>query len=161
MPTPTRSFDVIELLVRHDVEFIVVGMTAGVLHGAPAVTFDLDIVYARDAANIAKLLSALKELEAIFRGDERRLVPNISHLESTGHKLLMTKFGVVDVLGSLGELEYADLLPDVEVMKIQNMNIQVLSLERLIDVKAKAGRDKDIAVLPLLRATLARAKTIR
>jgi hypothetical protein len=44
MPTPTRSFDVIELLVRHDVEFIVVGMTAGVLHGAPAVTFDLDIV---------------------------------------------------------------------------------------------------------------------
>jgi hypothetical protein len=157
MPTPTRSFEVIELLVRHDIAFIVVGMTAGVLHGAPAVTFNLDVVYCRDAANIAKPFDALQELEAVFRGDQRRLVLNTSHLQSAGHKLLMTKFGVVDVLGSLGELEYADLLPDIKVLKIQDMNVQVLSLARLIDVKEKAGRDKDLAVLPLLRATLARS----
>jgi len=36
------------------------------------------------------------------------------------------------------------------------MSVRVLSLERLIEVKEKAGRDKDIAVLPLLRATMAR-----
>lgn len=160
MPTPTRSFEVIELLIRHDIAFIVVGMTAGVLQGAPAVTFDLDIVYCRDAANIAKLLDALQELEAVFRGDERRLTPNASHLQAAGHKLLMTKLGVVDVLGSLGELEYADLLPDVNVLKIQDMNVQVLSLARLIDVKEKAGREKDLAVLPLLRATLARSQKL-
>src|SRR5881397_3262629 len=99
MQTPTRSFEVIEILVRHNVAFIVVGMTAGVLQGAPAVTFDLDIVYSRDSANIDRLLAALQELQAVFRGDDRRLVPNRSHLESKGHKLLMTKFGIVDVLG--------------------------------------------------------------
>jgi hypothetical protein len=33
------------LLVRHDVGFIIVGMTMGVLHGAPAVTVDFDILY--------------------------------------------------------------------------------------------------------------------
>ena len=38
------------------------------------------------------------------------------------------------------------------------MNVKVLSLERLIEVKEKAGRDKDMAVLPLLRATLARKR---
>jgi len=161
MPTPTRTFEVVELLVRHDVAFIIVGMTAGVLQGAPAVTFDLDIVYSRDAANVAKLLRALQELEAVFRGDQRRLPPNASHLQSTGHKLLLTKFGIVDVRGSLGELEYADLLADSRLLKIQDRNVQVLSLQRLIDVKEKAGREKDLAVLPLLRATLARAKRVK
>ncbi len=79
MATPTKSFQVIQLLSRHGVQFIVVGMTAGVLQGAPAVTFDLDILYSRHAENIARLLLALKELESVFRGDDRRLVPNESH----------------------------------------------------------------------------------
>jgi hypothetical protein len=38
------------------------------------------------------------------------------------------------------------------------MNVHVLSLARLIEVKQKAGRDKDLAVLPLLRATLLRTQ---
>jgi hypothetical protein len=157
MPTPTRSFDVIEVLVRHEVAFIVVGMTAGVLQGAPAVTFDLDIVYSRNAENIDRTLAALVELQAVFRGDERRIVPNKSHLESKGHKLLMTKFGIVDVLGSLEEAGYEELIDDTIVLGLQGMNVRVLSLARLIEVKAAAGREKDLAVLPLLRATLARA----
>lgn len=158
MPTPTKSFEVIELLCRHEVAFIVVGMTAGVLQGAPAVTFDLDIIYSRDGANIARLLGALHELEAVFRTDERRIVPNESHLESRGHKLLMTKFGIVDVLGALDELEYADLLRDTVELPLDNLRVRVLSLERLIDVKERAGREKDRAVLPLLRSTLARSR---
>lgn len=157
MPTPTKSFEVIELLVRHQVDFIVVGMTAGVLQGAPAVTFDLDVLYSRAPQNVQRLLSALKELEAVFRGDERRLVPNQSHLESRGHKLLLTKFGVVDVLGSLDELEYADVIEDTVALQVEEMTVRVLSLQRLIEVKEKAGREKDLAVLPLLRATLTRS----
>ncbi len=132
-------------------------MTAGVLQGAPAVTFDLHILYSRDATNIERTLAALTELEAVFRGDGRRIAPNRSHLESKGHKLLMTKFGIVDVLGSLGEAEYADLLGDVITLEVQGLRVQVLSLARLIEVKAAAGREKDLAVLPLLRATLARS----
>jgi hypothetical protein len=66
----------------------------------------------------------------------------LSHLQSTGHKLLMTKFGIVDVLGSLGELEYADLLADIKVLNIQNMNVQVLSLKRLIDVKERLAAQR-------------------
>jgi hypothetical protein len=158
MPTPTRSFEVVELLVRHRVRFIVVGMTAAVLQGAPAVTFDLDVLYSRDPENVARLLSALGELEAVFRGDDRRLTPNQSHLESRGHKLLLTKFGVVDVLGSLDDLEYPDLISDAVTLQVDAMQVPVLSLPQLIEVKEKAGREKDLAVLPLLRATLARAR---
>ena len=158
MPTPTRSAEVIELLCGYGVDFIVVGMTAGVLQGAPAVTFDLDILYARDEANITRLLNALRELEAVFRSDDRRLVPNESHLRSPGHKLLMTKFGIVDVLGALGDLGYEDLLADTIVVPLDDLRVQVLGLERLIEVKERAGRPKDLAVLPLLRSTLHRLR---
>ncbi len=39
--------------------------------------------------------------------------------------------------------------------------MHVLSLERLIEVKERAGREKDLAVLPLLRATLTRSRAKR
>jgi hypothetical protein len=158
MPTPTRAFDVIALLVRHDIEFIVVGMTAGVLQGAPAVTFDLDVLYARREDNVSRLLDALEELDAVFRADPRKLRPNQSHLRSPGHKLLMTNLGVVDFLGSLDERSYDEVLDTTIEMDVEGMSVRVLSLEALIAVKARAGRDKDLAVLPLLRATLARSR---
>jgi hypothetical protein len=157
---PTRSFEVLELLQRHRVDFIVVGMTAAVLQGAPVVTFDLDVVYARTPGNIAHLLAALTEVEAVFRTDpERRIAPNESHLMSVGHKLLMTRLGQLDVLGELAEGEdYAALLPDSVIVDVEGMPIRTLSLERLILAKERANREKDRAVLPLLRSTLARGR---
>ena len=57
-------------------------------------TFDLDIVHARDRENIVRLLSALEELEAVYRArPEQQLRPGESHPASPGHQLLLTKFG--------------------------------------------------------------------
>jgi len=50
-------------LSRRDVEYIVVGGMAGVLHGAPVVTADLDIVHRRTQENVGKLLELLTELD--------------------------------------------------------------------------------------------------
>ncbi len=51
---------------RGRVQFIVVDGVAAVLNGAPIDTFDLDLVYSRDPANIDRLLTALESLDAIF-----------------------------------------------------------------------------------------------
>ena len=48
MSHATETLKLLRLLHRHGVDFIVVGMTAGVLQGVPAMTFDLDVVYSRD-----------------------------------------------------------------------------------------------------------------
>lgn len=159
MPTPTRSFEVIQKLVAADVEFVVVGMTAGVLQGAPAVTFDLDLLYRRSDQNLDRLLPVLAEIDAVFRTDSRRLRPHRSHLESTGHKLLMTTLGVVDLLGSLDDRTYDEVLNDTVILDVGGMEVRVLSLEGLIAVKERAGREKDQAALPLLRATLERRRS--
>src|SRR5208337_1698801 len=95
-----RYAEILRLLATHDVEFIVVGMTAGVLHGAPVTTVDLDIVHRRSPANIARLLGVLGEIDAIYRHDPRHLRPQQSHLASPGHQLLTTVYGDLDCLGS-------------------------------------------------------------
>ena len=46
---------VLEVLRRHDVEFIVVGGVCAVLIGAPIATFDVDIVHSRTDENLERL----------------------------------------------------------------------------------------------------------
>lgn len=146
---------ILAVLAQHGVESIVVGGTAAVLNGAPINTFDLDLVYARSEDNIERLVPALEELHAVFRSDARRIAPSRSHLRTAGHKLLETKFGPLDLLGTVEEsTSYEDLLPDVVWFEISGVAVRVVSLERLIAIKEKLTREKDRAVMPVLRATL-------
>ncbi len=62
-----RFKDALEVFARHEVELIVVGGVAAVVGGAPIATFDLDIVHARNAANLARLQAALDEIDARYR----------------------------------------------------------------------------------------------
>lgn len=154
--TRTRSADILQVLADHDVEFIVIGMTAGVLQGAPTTTLDLEIVHRRDPENVARLLQALETLDARYRHDSRGLRPGPSHLASEGHQLLVTRLGDLDCLGTIDEGRgYEELLPGAVSMRLGgDRQFRVLGLPALIEAKERSGRPKDVAVLPLLRATL-------
>lgn len=148
--------EILRLLASGDVEFVVVGMTAGVLHGAPVTTLDLDVVHRRSPVNVERLLRVLADLDAIYRHDSRRLRPDASHLLGPGHQLLTTRLGDLDCLGTIDAgRDYEQLLDLAVEMKVADgLTIQVLSLSGLIDAKERSARAKDLAVLPLLRATL-------
>ena len=151
-----RFVDILRRLAANDVEFIVVGMTAGILQGAPVTTVDLDIVHQRSAENVNRLLRVLEELDAVYRHDPRNLRPKESHLASPGHQLLATAFGDLDCLGTIDDgKDYQDLLPSaVEMYLADEQKILVLGLPALIESKERAARPKDLAALPVLRATL-------
>lgn len=131
-------------------------MTAGVLQGAPVTTFDLDVVHRRSPDNVARLLRVLTTLEAVYRHDARRLRPQASHLSGPGHQLLTTIHGDLDCLGTIGDgVDYEGLLGQTVSMSLSGgLNVRVLSLAALIEAKEQAGRPKDLAALPVLRATL-------
>jgi hypothetical protein len=153
----TRPLQILRSLSAAGVDFIVVGGVAAVLNGAPVNTFDLDIVHARNAANIARLVEVLDRLDAIYRMQaSRRLKPNASHLSSAGHHNLLTAFGPLDVLGTIGrDLDYAALLPHTKVLEIgDELRAKVLDLEKLIELKQELAGEKDLAVLPILKRTL-------
>jgi predicted nucleotidyltransferase len=150
------AFD-LEAMLRAlcDVEFILVGGVAAAAQGAPIVTQDVNILYRIEPSNLSRLKAALDTIEAVARDDPRRLPFSISHLESKGHKLAMTKFGAIDVLGSINDgLTFEEILPHSERMSFDNMEINVLRLDKLIELKRALGRPKDLALLPVLEATL-------
>jgi hypothetical protein len=108
-------------LQEGSVDFILVDGLAAVLNGAPVSTFDIDVLHSRDRANIGRLLQVLDALVQ----PERRLKPNASHLASSGHLNLITCYGPLDLLGTIGR-----------------------------DLGYELGGDKDRAMLPILRRTL-------
>jgi len=147
----------LRLLSENHVDFILVGGLAAVLQGVPVSTFDVDIVHSREASNIQRLLAVLEMLDAIFRMQpDRRLKPNASHLSGQGHVNLVTRLGSLDVLCTIGHgLSYEQLLPYSESMNLENgLEIRVLGLEKLIELKEQLGGEKDRAMLPLLRRAL-------
>jgi predicted nucleotidyltransferase len=150
------SFD-LEVILRalQDVEFILVGGVAAAVQGAPIVTQDVDILYQIEPSNLVRLEKALDALGAVARGDPRRLRFGLSHLQTKGHKLAMTNAGPLDVLGSINEgLTFEDLIHDVDQMSFDGIPIQVLQLNKLVELKRQLGRPKDLAALPVLEATL-------
>lgn len=147
---------ILQTLMDQGVEFIVVGGVAAVLHGAPVTTFDLDLVHSRTPENITRLLSALKDLDACYRGrGDQKLRPTTEHLASSGHHLLMTRYGPLDILGTIGrDHDFEALRAQAEGLRVGTMLLRVLNLEAIITVKEEVGHEKDLIVLPTLRRTL-------
>ncbi len=56
--------ELLEVLLGHEVEFLIVGATAAVLDGAPLTTFDLDVLFEPSPENRARLLGALTAIDA-------------------------------------------------------------------------------------------------
>jgi hypothetical protein len=148
-------------LCRREVRFVVAGDLALALNDVPAQTIETALVYSRDPENIQRLLDFLSEADAIFRiQPARRLRPNESHLAGGGHLNLLTRYGPVDLLGTIGNsLSYADLLPRSNEMDIgEGMRIRVLDLETIIAVKEQLASEMDLAALPLLYQALRQEK---
>lgn len=144
-------------LQQAGVEFIVVGGGAAVLLNVPILTEDVDIVHRRTPENVGRLLKWLLEHGAYHRYDlaNRRLPPKEDALLGHGHLNLQTDLGKIDVLCELSEGEgYEEIAVDSVLVESGGGLLRVLDLPRLIAVKARAGRPKDRAALPVLVAAL-------
>jgi hypothetical protein len=78
---------------------------------------------------------AMVELGAVYRDDGPRLPPTRSHLEAPAHKLLETRHGPLDLLGTIEhDTRFEDLLAEAEWIDLGGIQVRVLSLTRLIRV---------------------------
>jgi len=142
-------------LADEGVDFIGVGMVSAILQGVPVTTMDLDIVHRRTHENVDRLLRVLTDLDAVARNDPRRLRPNATHLLGPGHVLLTTRFGDFDCLGTIDAgRSYEDLLPVSIPLNLEGRAFQFLSLREILAIKKRAGRAKDLAVIPYIESTL-------
>jgi hypothetical protein len=138
----------LEVLSRHRVSYIVVGGVAAVLSGAPVNTLDTDVLVERGRDNVARLLAALQEVDAIYRDPaKRRIEPSLERLSGLGHQRFDTRLG--------SQRTYEEFLPRSREVPLRGLLVRVLELEAVIQSKEEADRPRDRAVLPVLRETLA------
>jgi len=156
MDSAPSFIEILKVLSRHEVDYILVGGMAAILEGAPVSTFDLDIVFLKTGENLEHLLAALLEIGAHYRDPAgRHIVPDAEKLASFRMHQLVTSLGFLDVMETIGTgMTYADLVNDTRISEVAGVNVRILGLETIILSKEQANRDKDRATLPVLRRTL-------
>ena len=155
-----RPQDILEVLDRHGVRFVLIGGLAAILHGASHLTTDVDIVPYESKDNLTRLSAALRELDARIRvSGEPDGVPFDHSAESLARVRtwnLQTAKGDLDIaFEPSGTHGYDDLARDAVVMRVRGSDVPVASLADVIRSKEAAGRERDRLVLPVLRRILA------
>lgn len=159
----THQFEpelILRTLVRHAVDFVVIGALAAYLQGSPLPTLDVDITPDPDLGNLGRLSDALTELEAKIRSasvDPLAFSHTARSLSSVNVWNLTTRYGDLDIsLVPSGTQGFADLRRDAFDIDIGGVSVLLASLADIIRSKEAAGRDKDRRALPVLREILAR-----
>lgn len=143
---PLQLEKLLGALERHGVDYVVVGGVAGLAHGSSFPTFDLDIAYARDAANLDRLAAVLRDLGVKLRGAPADLPFQVDAvtLANGANFTFETEFGDFDILAAIdGMSSYEDLRRASRVATVEGVSARVASLDDLIAMKKSANRTKD------------------
>lgn len=149
-----RPQDLLASLESHGVDFVVIGGFALAPHGYVRATKDVDIVPAPTPANLARLASALDQLETqVELGDmeqgELGITPDKEGLALGGNWVLQTRFGRLDVMQDVPGMRSYEALRDTAV---RVSGVLYAGYEELIRLKLAAGRPEDVRDVGALQA---------
>lgn len=145
----------LQRLCDADIEFVIVGGFAAMLHGSALLTRDLDVCAVLTDENVAKLRDTLRELNPTHRFTPQRLsfLDNPDPGVPLRNLYLQTEWGPVDILTSItGVGEFDRVRASSVEIEIFGRRCRVLAIEDLIDAKEALGREKDRLSVKELRA---------
>jgi hypothetical protein len=131
-------------LRKHQVNYIIIGGIAAILHGVPRATFDLDILIEATPDNAQRLLDALLDAglgTAAMTTAEELLA----------HEITIFRDRVqIDVQTSTPGIRFEEVWERREVMRYGRQAFYVLSRDDLIASKRASGRQQDLEDVRLL-----------
>ena len=150
LPFSEDEIRLLDTLLKHKVRFMVVGLSAAALQGAPVVTQDVDLWFEKLGED--KISLALREVGAAY------VPPSINNppmLAGAGSEL----FDIVIRMDGLGTIE-AEFNACIEI-PLGRYKLKVLPLERILASKIAANRPKDTLTIPVLRDALAATQSLK
>lgn len=132
--------DFLHALNQHDVDYLIVGGYAVIMHGYTRTTGDLDIWVRKNAANYDKLVRAFTSFGMpTFDMTKSNFLENV--------ELDVFTFGVppvcIELITNIKGLIFEAAFENAATKKIDDISIKMLSLEDLLKAKRAAGRSKD------------------
>lgn len=140
----TAERALLEALNAMGVPYLIVGMGAALIEGAPGTTQDLDLWFGQ--LNESHLREAARRAGGVYTSGFGLQPPAVG-----GEGL--DRIDVVLTASGLGAFE--DELRGARDYELDGIRVKVLPLERVIASKRAAKRAKDAAQIPMLEATLA------
>jgi hypothetical protein len=133
--------DFIQAMNNHNVEYILVGGYAVILHGYRRVTGDMDIWVNRTKENYSKISHAFSEfgLPLFDMTESKFLNVDAADVFSYGRPPVS-----IDIITKLKGVEFDDAFPQAQVFNEDGLEIRFLHLNNLIEAKRAAGRHKDL-----------------
>ena len=139
---PQDFKELLQLLNSKKIEYLVVGGYAVALYGYPRATGDMDIWVAISKINAHKIVEALKEFgfdvpelkEELFLEKENNIRMGIPPLR-------------IEILTSIDGVEFTECYSNKEIVIIDDVEINFISLEDLKKNKRASGRYQDLADL--------------
>jgi hypothetical protein len=149
LPFSESELRLLRSLLKHDVRFMVVGLSAATLQGAPVVTQDVDLWF--ESLGEDKISIALREVGAGY------VPPSINNppmLAGEGAEL----FDIVIRMDGLGT--FADEVKRCVEIPLGRHKLKVLALDRILASKMAANRPKDQLTIAVLRDALAATESL-
>jgi hypothetical protein len=150
LPFSESEIRLLCVLLKHKVRFMVVGLSAATLQGAPVVTQDVDLWF--ENLGELKISQALQEVGAAYVPPSNFNPPMFA---GAGAEL----FDIVLRMDGLGT--FADEIKNCVEISLGRQKLKVLSLERILVSKIAANRAKDKLTIPVLRDALAATQSVK
>lgn len=152
---------ILSALMAHEVEFVLVGALAARLQGFPRVTADADVTPKATPENLARLASALRDLNArVFTETVPEGLPfdcSAASLARAELWNLVTDAGRVDlVFTPAGTTGFDELAPHAIPFAIYGGTLHAARLEDILRSKVAADRPQDRQDAVLIRTMLQR-----
>ena len=148
LPLSEAELRLLESLLLHKIRFMVVGLSAAALQGAPVVTEDIDLWF-NDLSD-PKLMQALVKVGAAY-------IPPFGYNPPMLGGVGSDPFDVVIRMDGLDK--FVDEWKRALDIKVGTLILKVLPLERILASKQAANRPKDQRVIPVLQNTLVTLQT--
>ncbi len=150
LPFAESEIRLLTALLKARVRFMVVGLSAATMQGAPVVTQDVDLWF--EELGDLKISQALQTVGAAYVPPS---VLNPPMLAGTGAEL----FDIVLRMDGLGA--FASKLKHCIDVPLGHHQLKVLSLERILASKLAANRAKDRLTIPVLRDALVATTAVK
>lgn len=144
---PLDAERILRALAEHEVDYVLIGALAVLIHGHGRATNYADLIPAPNPANLERLATALRSLGA------RVLNPGAEDTEVSAAMLpkaaiwqFVTRDGGIDVMHEVpGGRSYAELSDHAFHVRLGDIDVPVVGLDDLIQMKLARGRPLDMA----------------
>jgi hypothetical protein len=143
--SPLGAF--LKVLREEKIEFILIGAMAAIEQGAPLMTVNYDFWVKLPERQYTRLLTIVHRQGGTIRARRLYELSDGTQVNAIFRPDGLRSFDKEWKISHWGRLE--------------GVSVRVLPLDRVIASKRAANREKDIAVLPILRRTLRLAKRLR